>query len=107
MRDSAILLQNKIKEVDPKYGDTTVIHEIPAAKHITITIGPSISYAPLEYMGERVRYMKFVCPWWKTISKEIAEKVPSSTEISNVVNTNIEEIKNIIVNSIKLGMRGF
>jgi len=105
MRDSAILLQDKIREVDPKYADTTVIEELPGSKLMTITIGPSIEYAPLKYMGERIRYMKFICPWWKTVSKEIRELVPSSTEIRNTVINNLDDIRNIIVNRIKTNLR--
>jgi len=102
MRESAIFLQDRIREIDPKYARTLVISEYPSAR--IITIGPSIEYAPLRYMEERIKYLQFVCPWWKYLSKEIRELVPSLSELRDIVKANIDQIKNIIVENIKRGL---
>jgi len=92
---------------DPRVDDTyrrSLVVETDFGAMRTI-VGPTIEYAPLKELGDRTRFVRYGCPWWRYLGVKLRKAVVSTPILGDVVAKNIERIKAIIVKNIVEGMR--
>ena len=104
MVDAAEDIQQTIQldalEMDePDYADSVVVEHDPSSN--VVAVGPSIAYAGIKELGERIYVISTRCPWWKYLEPTARERVPSYPRLGRIADRSHGMIKDRILNAIR------